>query len=70
MSLLNLPKSGLTLETEVTVSNRLIMALAELELRINQKLNTELKSNLITSSIERINEETEDNKVKQRVLKM
>ena len=70
MSLLNLPKSGLTLETEVTVSNRLIMSLAELELRINQKLNTELKSNLITSSIERINEETEDNKVKQRVLKM
>ena len=70
MSLLNLPKSGLTLETEVTVSNRLIMALAEIELKINQKLNAELKSNLITSSIERINEEIENNKVKQRVLKM
>ena len=70
MSLLNLPKSGLTLETEVTVSNRLIMSLAELELKINQKLNAELKSKLITSSIKCINEEIEDNKVKQRVLKM
>ena len=74
-SLSNLPKSGLTLETETTVNTRFIMDLADLELRINQKLSITLKSNLIKSSIERINEEPEnkeenDDKTKKRVLQI
>ena len=75
LSLSSLPQSGLTLETETTVNTRFIMDLADLELKINQKLNSELKNKLITSSIERINEETEnkeenDDKTKKRVLQI
>ena len=72
-SLLSIPKSGLTLETEVTVSNRFIMSLAELELKINQKLNSKLKNDLINASIEHINEENnndKENKTKKRVLQI
>lgn len=72
-SLLSIPKSGLTLETEVTVSNRFIMSLAEIELKINQKLNSKLKNDLIVASIDHINEDNnndEDNKSKKRVLQI
>lgn len=71
--LLNVPKSGLTLETETTVSTRFIMYLAELELRIEQKLNAKIKNNALTTNLDYMKKEisTGDNdKTKKRVLQI
>lgn len=70
----NIPKSGLTLETETTVSTRFITYLAELELRIEQKLNARIKNNALNANLEYMDKELvtekDNNEAKKRVLEI